>query len=148
MRSTAAQLLIVLVLLAGTGPAQPAAPPLVGTWHNLDGPPIPQALLIFSPDGYYAQVAISPGRSKPKNDFDHRTREELMKQFGGLRASYGTWRVEGTKLIRLRMATEEPGAEGTQTVAEFRFDGDILILKGQNAQREGRFRRMKSNTGP
>ena len=142
MRFTTAGLLMMFVLSGRTGPAQPAAPPLAGAWHNTDAPPIPQTLLIFSPDGYYAQVTISPGRSKPKNDFDHRTREELMKQFGGLRASYGTWRLEGTKLIRLRLASEDPGIEGTKTAAEFRFEGDILILKSQNGQSEGRFRRM------
>jgi hypothetical protein len=133
----------MLALLARTGQAQPVANPLVGAWHNITDPKFPQALLIFSADGYYAQVAIPPGRSKPKNDFDHRTREELMKQFGGFRASYGTWKADGTKLIRLRTASEEPGTEGTQSVDEFRFEGDILILTGQNAQSRGRFRRMK-----
>ena len=138
-----AGLLIMFALLGRTGPAQPAAPALVGTWHNTAASPIPQTLLIFSADGYYAEVAVPPGRKAPKNEFDHRTREELMKQFGGLRASYGTWKAEGTKLTRLLMASEDPAKEGTQRVAEFRFEGDVLILKAQNGQSEGRFRRVK-----
>src|SRR5579872_1385367 len=91
MRSNAVHLLILFALLAAAVPAQAPAPPLVGAWHNQDSPPVPQTLLIFSADGYYAQVSIPPGRARPRNDFDHRTREELMKQFGGFRASYGTW---------------------------------------------------------
>ena len=143
MRSATVRRLILFFLLAGNSLTQPAPNPLVGAWHNITDPKFPQTLLIFSADGYYAQIAIPPGRGKPKNDFDRRTREELMKQFGGVRASYGSWKAEGTTLIRLRMASEDPGIEGTQTAAEFRFEGDILILRGQNGQSEGRFRRMK-----
>jgi hypothetical protein len=143
MRSAIARCLILFFLLAGNSLTQQALNPLVGAWHNITDPKYPQALLIFSADGYYAQVAIPPGRSKLKNEFDHRTREELMKQFGGVRASYGTWKAEGTTLTRVRMASEDPAAEGTQSVAEFRFEGDVLILTGRNGQGGGRFRRMK-----
>jgi hypothetical protein len=100
-------------------------------------------VLVIGADGYYSQITIPPGRSKPKNDWDHRTREELMKQFGGLRASYGTWKVAGNRLTRTRTASEDPGTEGTETVVEFRFEGDELVLKSQDTQREARFRRMK-----
>jgi hypothetical protein len=133
----------LLVLVAIGGRSQPPANPLVGTWHNVENPPIPQILLIIGADGYYAQIAIPPGRSKPKNDWDHRTREELMKQFGGVRAVYGTWKVAGNRLTRLRTASEDPGKEGTETAAEFRFEGDVLVLRNPNDQRESRFRRMK-----
>jgi hypothetical protein len=37
----------------------------------------------------------------------------------------------------------EPAAEGKQVAADFRIEGDILILKGENAQNESRYRRMK-----
>jgi hypothetical protein len=106
-------------------------------------PPLPQTLLIFSAEGYYIQLTIPPGRSRPKNDFDHRTREELLKEFGGVRGSYGTWKVEGAKLIRQSRAAVEPAAEGKQASADFRIEGDILILKGESAQNESRYRRMK-----
>jgi hypothetical protein len=135
--------LAALLLITATGFAQTASSPIVGTWHSVAGPPDPQILLMIAPDGYYSQIAIPPGRSKPKNDWDHRTREELMKQFGGVRARYGTWKVAGNKLIRMRLASEEPGVEGTEAVAEFRIEGDVLVLKGQNNAPEGRFRRMK-----
>jgi hypothetical protein len=138
----AAYLVTALLLLAVSGIAQTAANPLVGTWHNLAKPPIPQTLLMIGADGYYSQIAIPPGRSKPKNDFDHRTREELMKQFGGVRVSYGTWKVAGNRLTRTRTASEEPGKEGTDTNEEFRFEGDVLVLRSQNNQRETRFHRM------
>lgn len=143
MRSTGAVLLILSVLLAGAGLSQAPTSALVGTWHSVAAPPLPQTLLIFSADGYYVQLTIPPGRNQPKNDFDHRTREELLKQFGGVRGSYGTWKVEGAKLTRQSMATVEPAAEGRQAVADFRIEGEFLILKGENAQNESRYRRMK-----
>jgi hypothetical protein len=121
---------------------QPAASPLAGTWHNIAAPPVPQVLLMIGADGYYAQIAVPPGRSKPRSDWDHRTREELMKQFGGVRASYGSWKVAGNKLIRIRTASEDPASEGTETIVEFRFEGDVLVLRSADTQRESRFRRM------
>jgi hypothetical protein len=123
-----ARVVVGFALLTQSGMAQSAANPLVGAWHLDTDPTFPQAVLIFSADGYYAQVAISPNRSKPKNDFDHETREELMKQFGGLHASWGTWKAEGTQLIRVRLASEDPGVEGTQAIAAFRIEGDVLTL--------------------
>lgn len=143
MRFTLAVLLILFAVFAGSGLSQAPVQQLVGTWHNIAAPPLPQIMLIFSADGYYEQFAIPPGRSQPKNDFDHRTREELMKQFGGVRGSYGSWKVEGSKLIRLAIAASEPAVEGKQGTADFRIEGDTLILKGENAQNESRFRRMK-----
>jgi len=143
MRSTGAALLILFVLLAGAGLSQAPTSILVGAWHSDAAPPLPQTVLIFSADGYYVQLTIPPGRRPIKNDFDHRTREELLKEFGGVRGSYGSWKVEGAKLIRQSMATVEPAAEGKQATADFRIEGDILILKGESAQNESRYRRMK-----
>jgi hypothetical protein len=142
MRRTTAYRLIAFVLLSLSGLAQTVANSVAGTWHNIAGPPVPQTLLMIGADGYYAQISIPPGRSKPRNDWDHRTREELMKQFGGVRAAYGSWKVAGNKLTRMRTASEDPGNEGTETV-EFRLEGDVLVLKSPNTQREARFRRMK-----
>jgi hypothetical protein len=133
----------VFALAAVSGMPQTAPNPLVGSWHNVAAPPLPQVLLIIGADGYYAQIAIPPGRSKPKNDFDRRTREELLKQFGGVRASYGTYKVTGNKLTRMLSGSEDPGSEGTEKVQEFRLEGDVLVLKNPDAQREIRFRRMK-----
>jgi hypothetical protein len=119
MCRTAVYSLIAFLVLAGSGLAQMGTNSLVGTWHDVASPPIPQTVLMIGADGYYSQITVSPGRSKPKNDFDHRTREELMKQFGGLRASYGTWKVAGNRLSRTRTASEDPGLEGTETVVSF-----------------------------
>ena len=115
--------------------------PVVGTWHNITKPQFPQAVMLIGEDGYFSQIAISPSRSKPAHDFDHRTKAELAKQFGGFRASYGTWKIVDSKLVRTLIASEEPGSEGKETAQEFRFDGEILVLGGP--QHETRFRRMK-----
>jgi len=115
--------------------------PIVGTWHNITQPQFPQAVLLIGEDGYFSQIAISPSRTKPVHDFDHRTKAELAKQFGGFRASYGTWKIVGSKLVRTLIAGEEPGSEGTETAQEFRFEGEILVLGGP--QHETRLRRMK-----
>ena len=64
MRSTGAVLIILVVLLAGAGLSQAPTSGLVGTWHNVAAPPLPQTLLIFSAEGYYIQLAIPPGRSR------------------------------------------------------------------------------------
>ena len=143
MRTTGTVLLILFVLLARAGRSQAPTSVLAGAWHSVAAPPLPQTLLIFSADGYYVQLTIPPGRGQPKNDFDHRTREELLKEFGGVRGSYGTWKVAGAKLIRQSMATVEPAAEGKQAEADFRIEGDILILKGEHAQNDSRYRRLK-----
>jgi hypothetical protein len=132
---------LVLLLLAASCAGQVAQSPFVGTWRNTVAPPLPQEIMILSPDGYFARIAVSPGRSKPKNDFDHRTREELMKQFGGFRAAYGTWKVAGDKLILVRAASEDPARETGQSVLVFRFEGDVLVLTSADGQRETRFRR-------
>jgi hypothetical protein len=115
--------------------------PVVGTWHNMTKPQFPQGVLLISEDGYFSQITISPSRTKPVHDFDHRTKAELAKQFGGFRASYGTWKIVGSKLVRTLIASEEPGSEGMETAQDFRFEGEILLLGGP--QHETRFRRMK-----
>jgi hypothetical protein len=123
--------------------AEPASSknPVVGTWHNITQPQYPQAVLLIGEDGYFSQIAISPSRTKPVHDFDHRTKAELAKQFGGFRASYGTWKIVGSKLVRTLIASEEPGNEGTETAQEFRFEGEILVLGGP--QHVTKFRRMQ-----
>lgn len=125
--------------VTGDNPAEHKSP-LVGTWHNVTQPQFPQAVLIIGADGYYSQIAVSPNRNKPQHDFDHRTREELAKQFGGLRASWGTWKVVGNMLVRTVTASEDPGLEGTEMSQEFRFDGEILVVGSQHGSR---FRRMQ-----
>jgi hypothetical protein len=50
-----------LVMAVVSGLAQTVPNPLVGTWHNVAAPPVPQVLLIIGADGYYAQIAIPPG---------------------------------------------------------------------------------------
>jgi hypothetical protein len=125
------------------GAGDPASPkiPVVGTWHNITKPQFPQTILLIGEDGYFSQIAISPTRTKPAHDFDHRTKAELAKQFGGFRASYGTWKIVGSKLVRTLIASEEPGSEGTETAQEFRLEGEVLVLGAP--QHETRFRRMK-----
>jgi hypothetical protein len=115
---------------ASGGGAAKTASPLAGTWHNITQPQFPQGVLLIGEDGYYCYMVVSPNRGKPAHDFDHRTKEELAKQFGGLRASYGTWKIVDNKLIRTVIAGEEPGSEGKETSQEFRLEGDVLVLGG------------------
>jgi hypothetical protein len=80
MRSIGTVLLTLVALLAGARLSQAPTSGLVGTWNSVAAPPLPQTLLIFSADGYYVQLTIPPGRSKPENHFDHRTPEKLLKE--------------------------------------------------------------------
>jgi hypothetical protein len=66
-----------------------------------------------------------------------------MRQFGDVRASYGTYKVAGNKLTRTLSASEDPGSEGTEKVQEYRIECDVLVLRNPDTKRETRYRRMK-----
>jgi hypothetical protein len=129
----------VLLLLSVGGQAQtPAA--LIGTWQRVAEPPAPTTVLFLSTDGYYAQMAIPAKRPIPKNDFDHMTREELMKQYGGVRAAYGSYTVSGNKITLRRIAAISPANEGTDVVWEFRIEAGALVVTVPGGKGESRFR--------
>jgi len=128
------------------------ANPLVGAWERFyqsraDGTPNPnpEAFLIFSANGYFSQTTLPPGRPKLAKPLQDMTREELLARFQGVQARRGTYAVNGTKLIRIDVATLEPEEAAFELVQEFRVEGDVLTLisTAPNSKAVVRFRRAK-----
>jgi hypothetical protein len=127
---------------------------LVGTWERIsmiiaDGsvgqPPSPPAFLIFSAEGYYAQLAIPSGRSKLHKPLDQLTKEELLDQFRYVEGRRGKYTITGNKLARRYDASTNPNQEGSEQVQQFRIESDLLILTATSAdsKAEARFKRVK-----
>jgi hypothetical protein len=133
---------ILLIALAACVSLAQTPATLIGTWHNVTQPQFPQGILMISEDGYYSQITVSPGRKEPAHDFDHRTREELAKQFGGFRASYGTWKTVDNKFIQTVTDSHEPSQQGKEITWDFRFDGQILVLTSPDGH-GNRYRPMR-----
>lgn len=73
------------------------------------------------------------------------TREQLLERTQ-MQGQYGTYRIEGNKLIRTASSAANPANEGVEIVSEFRIEGDTLITTGINVggdRFENRYRRLK-----
>lgn len=150
-------LLVVSVLLLCTSYASAAAQsqaPLVGAWERFvhlidDGqstqPPIPAAFLVFSASGHWSQMAVPIGRPKVNKPVDQLSREELIARFLMIEARRGTYRIDGTRLVRTNSVSANPNEEGTDQIQNFRIEGDVLILTSTDpkSKREARFRRVQ-----
>jgi hypothetical protein len=147
MRQTA-----LLILLLSIGVSAQGRDPVAGAWEALPNPnaaagqasPNPPLHLIYS-NGHYVQFTAAANRAKSQKPTAEMTREELLDRLQ-MQGQYGTYRVEGNKLIRKTIAAAAPNNEGRETTSEFRMEGDILIVTGQNAQgqkTENRYKRLK-----
>ena len=151
MRQTAP---LMLILLLSIGLSAQGRDPVAGAWEaianpnppagapqNIQNPPLH---LIYS-NGQYVQFTAAAKRTKSQKSNAEMTKEELLERLQ-MQGQYGTYRVEGNKLIRKTIAAAQPNNEGRETTADFRIEGDILIVTGQNAQgqkTENRFKRLK-----
>jgi len=110
--------------------------PLVGTWERISllrgttqgQPPAAPEFLIISADGYFSESEIPEGREKVSKPLDQMTKEELVARYTRTAASRGTYTIQGNVLTRKHIADLNPGAEGSDQVRNFRFEGDILVL--------------------
>ena len=143
---------LVLILLLSIGISAQGRDPVAGAWEALPNPnpsagqtsPNPPLHLIYS-NGQYVQFTAAAGRAKSQKPTAEMTKEELQERFQ-MQGQYGTYRVDGNKLIRKTIAAALPTNEGREITSEFRVEGDILIVTGQNAQgqkTENRFKRLK-----
>jgi hypothetical protein len=146
MRYTALLILVLSIGLSAQG-----RDPVAGAWELLSTPTAanqgvqtPPLHLIYS-NGHYVQFTAAAKRAKHQKPRAEMTKEELLERYQ-LQGQYGTYRVEGNKLIRMSISAANPNNEGLESTSEFRVDGDTLIVTGQNAQgqkTETRFRRLK-----
>lgn len=128
-------LLIVLGPVKASG--QDAKAP-IGVWERVadvaaDGRETPPAgalaVLIFSEDGYWAGVGGATADARGKLH---------------IRAQRGTYKVDGTTLIRPVVSASDPNPApvGTDLIREFRVEGDILTLNVPGSKAYARWHRV------
>ena len=152
MRITIAVIVLVLVLSISVTAEAQGDDRFVGTWErtslkNGQGettqPPAGSAKLIFTSNGYYAQVVARPGRGKVTKPLAQMTNEELIDRYRGFNGRWGTYTVSGNVLTRTDLIAANPNQEGVPGPQNFRFEGDLLILTQDANQAEARFRRIQ-----
>jgi hypothetical protein len=128
--------------------------PIAGPWEQIEAkilttgittpPPNPPLHLIYS-DGHFVQFTAAAGRSKTQTPREQMTREQLLERYD-MQGQYGTYRIEGNKLIRRAISAANPTNEGVEVSSEFRIEGDTLITTGVNVggnRFENRYRRLR-----
>lgn len=154
MRRPVLVISMLLLAISCVPAAAQAQAPLVGAWERFlhlidDGqstqPPIPAAFLVFTASGHWSQVAVPAGRPKVDKSIDQLNREELIARFSMVEARRGTYRVDGTRLVRTNTVSANPSEERTDQIQNFRIEGDVLILTSTDpkSKREVRFRRVR-----
>ena len=146
-----ASMVLVLVLSVSVAAEAQGDDRFVGPWErislkNAQGesiqPPAGSAKLIFTPNGYYAQVVARPGRGKVTKPLAEMTKEELIDRYQGFNGRWGTYTISGNVLTRTDLIAANPNVEGAPRPQNFRFDGDLLILSNDVNMAEARFRRI------
>jgi hypothetical protein len=128
--------------------------PIAGAWEQISAKnlttgaalqqPNPPLHLIYS-NGQYVQFAAMAGRPKIQKPSEQMTKDELLARTTGTQGQYGTYRVEGNKITRKIISAADPNNEGREIAAEFRIEGDSLIVTNKNLQGETvetRYRRL------
>ena len=147
--------LLLLVLLSSLTVFGQNTDPIAGAWEQIGvrnlatGTDLPRSSppvhAIYS-NGHFVQFTAPANRQKLQKVISEMTREELIERFQGMQGQYGTYRVEGNKLIRKVQAAANPNNEGTENTSEFRVEGDTLILTNTSPQgqpSEIRYRRLR-----
>jgi hypothetical protein len=119
-----------LALAGGDAVAQ-SAKDLVGTWTIVSAQPFgltPQGVLMFDASGRFSQVLLRPDLPKyASNNRNEGTAEENKATVQGTLAFFGTYKVEGTTLIRHIEASSFPNWTGIdQKLSELTLTGDEL----------------------
>ncbi len=115
--------------------------PLQGVWSltiadSGDGSPANDpsqpGLYIFA-DGYYSAV-YAPGAEPrvPSATTFQPTAEEMVAQHESIIVNTGTYEINGSTVTFHPIIAKSPGFVGGQATSEFRVDGDVLTLTGQD----------------
>ena len=145
---------LLLLALTPVSPAH-AAESVIGTWQRVattqSGKPVGSGLsswLTFTPDHHFFQITTPrlgarPPRGKPDREL---TKDELVEQYGGVEARFGTYRVSGRTLVRRSYLHSNPNREGERVLQRFEVHGDTLVLTGPASGFEARFLRATAAT--
>ena len=152
MRLRLVVLASVLSLLPFSVSAQ-TKDPVAGAWEQVSSKnlktgamaqmPNPPLHLVYA-DGHYVQFAAAAKRTKGNTPRAEMTKEQLVERYN-LQGQYGTYRVAGNKLTRRIISAALPDNEGRESTADFRIEGDTLIVttSGADGGTENRYRRLK-----
>ncbi len=105
----------------------------------------PPALHVLYSNGQYVQFRAAANRTKTDTPRDKMTLSQLLER-SDVQGQYGTYRIAGNKLTRNTVSAADPNNEGREFVAEFKINGDDLIVVGPNLQGqsiETHFRRLR-----
>ena len=128
---------------------------LVGTWERVwlirDGvlqqPPSVPEFVVFAPDGYFMQMEIPPpGRPKVQKPVMKLTQEEVATRFAHVAVASGTYTIAASIVTRKHLRTDNPASEGYEQVRGFRFESELLRMRGPNSnatEADAWFRRVK-----
>jgi hypothetical protein len=133
---------------------EPQRDRVAGPWEQVEAknlttgvttPPANPPLHLIYSNGHFVQFTAAAGRSKTQTPREQMTREQLLERYE-MQGQYGTYRIEGNKLIRRAVSAANPTNEGVEIVSEFRIDGDTLVTTGINvggSRFENRYRRLR-----
>jgi hypothetical protein len=143
----------IALLLANVAFAQ-GRDPVAGAWEAIGGRNVttgatqqattPPLHLIYS-NGQYVQFAAGGNRPKVDTPVTNLPEKDLRERYRGVQGQYGTYVVQGNKLIRKTVSAAAPINEGREITAEFKVEGDTLILTTKNNEGqtlENRFKRL------
>lgn len=78
-------------------------------------------------DGYYVQFAAAPNRAKLTVPAAEMTVEQLRDRLR-MQGQYGTYTVNGSKVVRRTLNAADPNNVGRETTVDFGIQGDQLIV--------------------
>ncbi len=85
------------------------------------------AILLFS-EGHFSGMRSVGDRPDPVPEGQTLTDEDRLAAFASFRASSGTYEVSGSKIMSHVMLDRRPGAVGNTSEAEYRIEGDKLMI--------------------
>lgn len=152
---------VVVVFCASAGVLAQGRDPLAGAWESIAAknlttgaalPPLTPPLHVIYSNGQYVQFAARAGRPRTTTPAAELTKEQLQQMYQGVQGQYGTYRVDGNKLIRHIVSAANANNEGRDVTTEFKIEGDTLIITGAGAgptaaqMIEQRFKRLSAGT--
>jgi hypothetical protein len=142
-----------VVVLLSVGLSAQSRDPLAGAWElaaqknvTTGDQTIPKtAVRAIYADGYFVQFSAEADRKNIDKPNEELTKDEAIDRLR-MQGQYGTYRVQGGKILRKIVAAAFPPNVGREFTQDFRIEGDSLVMSGPNAQGqqvESRYRKLK-----